>query len=1285
MVKVTDFLCKNYRHSTLNKNILLYILILFADCTFTQSPHEAGNPFITSYSTQETGADVQVWSFVEDKRGIIYIGTAPGLLEYDGSTWRTIEVSNKSFARSMTIDENGRIYIGASANFGYLDRNESGELEFLSLLDYVDDSDKVFSYVWTTIVTEEGIFFQTFERIFFFTPSSHSQTSDKITDWEVKVWRTTAMFYYAFWLNNSYYVQQGGVGLMKMVNDSLILVPDGEKFKHDRLQVMLPYKPNHGEEENEIFLVGVFNKGLYLYDGVSFAPFNSDVNTYLKQSTLYKGTFLSDGSYIFATLTGGLVIMSQDGTKWQSINLESGLPNNSVTALFVDSHGIIWSAPENYISLAEYPSPLTLYDASLGLNGTPYDITRFKGRLYVATSNGLSYLDDKSSILKPVSGLLAGNSQTFSLLKINNQLLAAIGTGLYSIKDDKAAVIKKSEGNSLFLQFLCRSISDTNRVFAGLIDGITSFYFKNGSWIDEGKINGIGEYIASISEPEPGVLWLGTDSQGTIKVKLNLRDLQNPVIEHYGVKSGLPPGGCWVTTISSQIKIIGTDGVYDYYEPDDEFLKDSMFNSISIGNVSSSSNLVEDKAGNIWICLGNEAAVFSPKSDGSYTIDKTPFRRFSNMSVSRIYPEDDGVVWFGTNENLIRYDPTVKKNYKAEYNALVRKVMIDDDSLLFGGYGNSLINKLPQLSFEHNSLRFEYSATTYDDPATTHYQSMLEGFDKQWSSLTKEVNRTYTNLPAGEYTFRVKANNIYKHESNEATFSFKIFPPWYRSWWAYTLYAIILITGIFVVDRIQRKRLTKKERERAEYRETKLRAEAAEANAKTLKAENERKKNIELLSEIGKDITARLTIKSIIDTVYENVNTMMDATVFSIGIYKKEENSIVFPAAKEKGVTLPLFSNSLDDENRPAVWCFKNKKEIFVNNYEVEYKKYVKKLKEASAGANAESLMYLPLISKDTAIGVITAQSFVKNAYTDYHLNILRNLATYTAIALDNAEAYTKLNKTVEDLKSTQEQLVLQEKLASLGQLTAGIAHEIKNPLNFINNFAQLTLELIQELREELLSEKSKVPRERAEEIEALLKDLELNASKINEHGKRADSIVKSMLQHSRGKSGEKQLTDINAMLEEDLNLAYHGMRAQDTTFNVKMEKEFDNTIGSVNIVPQDISRVVLNIISNSFYEVHKKKKYTGDGFSPMVTLSSKNYTDKIEILIRDNGNGIPENVKDKLFNPFFTTKPAGEGTGLGLSLSYDIVSKGHNGDITFETEPGKYTEFKITLPKNAN
>jgi signal transduction histidine kinase/ligand-binding sensor domain-containing protein len=1267
----------------LNKSLLLNIFIFFAGSIFSQTTNEAGNPFIKNYSTQETGADVQVWSFVEDNRGVMYIGTTPGLIEYDGSNWRMIEVGNKSFARSMSIDDNNRIYIGASSDFGYLDSRKNGELYYVSLLDQLNSEDKVFSYVWTTIVTEEGIYFQTFDRIFRFNPIVNSKDDSELA-WDIKIWKPEGKFNFSFYLDDTYYVMQGDVGLMKMVDDSLVMLPGGEQFKNDRLQVMLPYNTN-GDKK---YLVGTFNTGLYLFDGSSFTRFEGEANSYLKEHTLYRGRTLSDGSFGFATLTGGFVIMEADGKNSYKINLESGLPNNTVLEIFVDSHGLVWLAPENSISIIDYPSPMSVFDASLGVNGTPYDILRHNDILYIATSNGIFYLNEEESIIKPVNGLVSGNAQTFSLLSISDQMLATVGTGLYKVKGDKATMIKKTTGTTFLSQFLHRSKVDTNRIFVALIDGLSSFHLAgNGSdkWNYEGLINGVSEYVTSIVETEPGVMWLGTDSKGTLKLNFNQRPFNDPLIERFGFENNLPPGGCYVNYIAGDVIFLASDGTYRFERSDNSFKRDTLTNVVQVGNISSSPITEEEKNGNIWVNFGKETALLKLGQDGQYQIDRTAYQRLSNYVIVQIYPEENGIVWFGTNENLIRYDSKIAKNYSADFNALMRKVIIGEDSLLFGGFGKLGNGYLPTLEFENNSLRFEYSATSYDEPSATQYQSMLAGFDERWSVWTKEVNRNYTNLPAGEYIFSVRAKNIYKHQSNEASFSFKIFPPWYRSWWAYVLYVFILVTGIFAVDRIQRKRLTRKERERAEFREAKLRAEAAEANSKTLEAENERKKNIELLSEVGKDITARLTIKSIIDTVYENVNTMMDATVFGIGIHNEEKNSIDFPATKEKGETLPNFYNSLDDENRPAVWSFKNQQEIFTNDYSVDYHKYIKELQEPAAGQHSESIIYLPLSSSNKTIGVITAQSFKKNAYTDYHLNILRNLATYTAIALDNAEAYTKLNETVDDLKSTQEQLVLQEKLASLGQLTAGIAHEIKNPLNFINNFAQLTLELIQDLREELISEKSKVPRKRAEEIESLLKDLELNAAKINEHGKRADSIVKSMLQHSRGKSGEKQFTDINAMLEEDLNLAFHGMRAQDTTFNVKMKKEFDKTIGSVNIVPQDISRVILNIISNSFYEVHKKKKNAGDGFKPEVTVRSKDYTDKIEIVVRDNGNGIPEGVKDKLFNPFFTTKPAGEGTGLGLSLSYDIVSKGHNGDITFESELGKFTEFKITLPKNSN
>jgi signal transduction histidine kinase len=324
----------------------------------------------------------------------------------------------------------------------------------------------------------------------------------------------------------------------------------------------------------------------------------------------------------------------------------------------------------------------------------------------------------------------------------------------------------------------------------------------------------------------------------------------------------------------------------------------------------------------------------------------------------------------------------------------------------------------------------------------------------------------------------------------------------------------------------------------------------------------------------------------------------------------------------------------------------------------------------------------LPLWHKNKTIGVISTQSYNKNAYTDYHVNMLRNLAAYSAIALVNADAYRQLNELLTNLKDTQEKLVTQSKLAALGALTAGIAHEIKNPLNFVNNFAELTGDLVTELQQEIDKNRDKLDPVDVATIDEMLETIQQNTGKINEHGKRADSIVKSMLQHSRGKAGERQPTDVNAMLEEDINLAYHGMRALDSSFNIKIEKDLDQSIGKLDIVPQDVSRVFLNIISNGCYEAHWKKKNADSSFSPLLKVISRNRLHDIEIRIRDNGNGIPKEIRDKIFTPFFTTKPAGQGTGLGLSISYDIIVHEHHGELYFESEEGEYTEFVIKLPR---
>ena len=267
-----------------------------------------------------------------------------------------------------------------------------------------------------------------------------------------------------------------------------------------------------------------------------------------------------------------------------------------------------------------------------------------------------------------------------------------------------------------------------------------------------------------------------------------------------------------------------------------------------------------------------------------------------------------------------------------------------------------------------------------------------------------------------------------------------------------------------------------------------------------------------------------------------------------------------------------------------------------------------------------------------------------------------------------------ELQQALSELKNTQSQLIHSEKMASLGELTAGIAHEIQNPLNFVNNFAEVNMELIDELKQESFQGK-------VEMVSALAKDIRQNLEKISYHGKRADAIVKGMLQHSRTSTGQKEDVDINTLIEEYVGLSYHGMRAKDKSFNVAIKSKLDPNAGIVKIIPQDIGRVLLNVFNNAFYSVKEKKQEQIPGFEPTVNISTKKVNGEVEIRVRDNGNGIPEKILDKIFQPFFTTKPTGQGTGLGLSLSYDIINKVHGGRMYINTVEGQYAEFIILLP----
>jgi two-component system, NtrC family, sensor kinase len=343
---------------------------------------------------------------------------------------------------------------------------------------------------------------------------------------------------------------------------------------------------------------------------------------------------------------------------------------------------------------------------------------------------------------------------------------------------------------------------------------------------------------------------------------------------------------------------------------------------------------------------------------------------------------------------------------------------------------------------------------------------------------------------------------------------------------------------------------------------------------------------------------------------------------------------------------------------------------------------------EAQRLGDYRTILCGPILREGIPIGALILTRSDVRPFTDKQIELVTTFADQAAIAIENVrlfesvEARTcELAQSLEDLHTTQDRLVQTQKLASLGQLTAGIAHEIKNPLNFVNNFSDLSVELIDELQETL--GRVQVDDKTRTEISELADTLRDNLGKIVQHGKRADAIVKNMLLHAREGSGEHRPVDINALVEESLNLAYHGARAEKQGFNITLARSFDPAVGQADVFPQDITRVLLNLISNSFDAVVKRNREVDQSdFEPTLAAATRNLGDSVEIKIRDNGTGIPPDVKEKMFNPFFTTKPAGEGTGLGLSISHDIIVKQHAGSIEVDTRPGEFTEIRIILPR---
>jgi GAF domain-containing protein len=439
---------------------------------------------------------------------------------------------------------------------------------------------------------------------------------------------------------------------------------------------------------------------------------------------------------------------------------------------------------------------------------------------------------------------------------------------------------------------------------------------------------------------------------------------------------------------------------------------------------------------------------------------------------------------------------------------------------------------------------------------------------------------------------------------------------------------------------------------------------------------------LQALGEVSQAVNSTLNLETVLSTIVAKAAQLSGTEAGAIYVYDDRHREFHLRATygMDQGLIEALTQRRIGLEDPNVAQALAQPEPIQIADLREEAPT---EINEISLRAGYLARLVVPLVRGEDVVGLLVVRRRTLGAFAQSIVDLIKTFAAQSAVAIENARLFQNVEASLKDLRTAQDRLVQTEKLASLGQLTAGIAHEIKNPLNFVNNFSAVSVELIDELREVLggvhLDSKLRA------EITEIADTLQGNLDKVVQHGKRADAIVKNMLLHSRQGSGEHRPVDINALVEESLNLAYHGARAEKQGFNITLERSFDPAAGEVDLFPQEITRVLLNLISNGFYAATKRRaEENGGDYEPTLAAATKNLGDRVEIRIRDNGTGIPPEVMEKMFNPFFTTKPAGEGTGLGLSISHDIIVKQHGGSIEFDTRPGEFTEFRIVLPRGA-
>ena len=1242
---------------------------------------EDGRPFIRTYQPTEIGGGTQTWALLQDERGVIYAATNGAILEYDGETWRRIAVDASAAVRSLALDPGGRIYVGAATTFGYLAPDSSGMLRYVRLEGRLPDGARRFNDVWRTLVTTAGTYFQTERAIF-------RWWHDALT-----VIPAASRFNRASLVGDRVYVTTPESGLSVLEGEALRALPGTERLGNEPFPVILGY-------DEKRLLIGTRSDGLFLYDGATLAPFATEIDQHLKTFEIYRGTMLPDGTIALASTAAGLSIIDRQGRRVSQVARAQGMGTDTAYYVMPDRDGGLWLGLDTGIARVETPAPVSFFDQTTGLTSAVSRAFRHEGRLHVATQTGVSYLVPASGSaahahFQQMGGIL-NQCWWFATItesrRDRTHFIVACSNGLYEIAGTNITGILPRTDNSFLPSVLLVSRFDPTRIWIGLFNGLASFRLQDGRWIDEGRVDGATGEVRTLFENPDGSLWAGTQATGALRISFATRPISGiprPAarVEYFGHGShGMPEGGALIEEVGGvpHFTVGGGKELEDLYvarfdEKSGQFVRERSFDVVGVNPIFLGTGIIGLTAGpgrRAFLNLGRETVSLRPQADGTWSVDRETFARFGGtMSPGYLYAEPDGVVWFTLLDGrLVRYDTSQVSHSSTGLPTLIRRVTTNHAQQLFGGAAGNVPS--PELPASANALRFEFSAPSFADETETAYQSRLDGLDEEWSEWTREARRDYTNLGFGDFRFRVRARSVSGQIGEEATYAFTILPPWYRTWWAYAGYLLLAGLAVFGADRIMRRRVVHKERERAQFAEARLRAESAEALALS---ESEGKKNVELLSAIGRDITSSLDFDTIFGKLYERVNQLADADVFGVGLYHPERQEIEYRLAIEKGKRYAPYSRDTSDRNQLPVWCIEHREPVFINDLTTEYGKYIAAYKEdslpledGSMSEQPQSLIYMPLVAKERVLGIITIQSFQKNAYTAHDLNVMQSLASYTAIALDNANAYRQLNEHEHEIRRLFEEAeraraIAVEADAAKSAFLSTVSHELRTPLTSVLGFAKIIKKRLEERIFPLVPAEDR-------RIAQTIHQVEENLKVVVSEGERLTKLIDDVLDLAKIEAGKLEWHMEGVSIADVIERATAATSSLLDQKGLRLVKEVDGDLPSVTGDRDRLIQVVINLISNAV-------KFTDMG---TVICRAERRNGNLVVSVVDTGLGIAPADQAKVFERFkqvgdtLTDKP--KGTGLGLPICREIIEH-HGGRIWVESEPGRGSTFSFTLP----